>query len=50
VAINGARNAALLAAQVLATADPAIAERLAALKQEMAEQVEAASSKLASKQ
>ena len=46
VAINGARNAALLAAQVLGTADPVIAERLAALKQEMAQEVEESASAL----
>ena len=46
VAINGARNAALLAAEILGTTDADIAERLARLRQEMAEQVEAASAKL----
>jgi 5-(carboxyamino)imidazole ribonucleotide mutase len=46
VAVNGARNAALLAAEILGTADADIAERLARLRQEMAEQVEAASAKL----
>ena len=50
VAINGAKNAALLAAQILGTTDPVIAERLARMKQEMAEQIEPASAKLASKQ
>jgi len=46
VAVNGARNAALLAAEILGTADADIAERLARLRQEMAKQVEAASAKL----
>jgi len=46
VAINGARNAALLAAEILGTTDADIAERLARLRQEMAEEVEAASAKL----
>jgi 5-(carboxyamino)imidazole ribonucleotide mutase len=32
VAINGARNAGILAAQILATADPALRERIAAYK------------------
>jgi len=36
----GARNAAILAAQILAVSDPAMAERLAAFKTEMAEDVE----------
>ena len=50
VAINGATNAALLAAQILGTTDPQIAERLEQMKREMAEQVEAASARLAEKQ
>lgn len=37
----GAKNAAYLAAQILALSDPALAERLAADRQEMAEQVRA---------
>jgi len=32
VAINGARNAGILAAQILATADPALAQRVRQLK------------------
>jgi len=32
VAVNGARNAGLLAVQILATADPALAQRLVAFK------------------
>ncbi len=35
VAIDGAGNAAILAAQILALADPALAEKLDAMKQEM---------------
>ena len=34
VAIDGAQNAALLAAQILAVSDPALAEKLAALRRE----------------
>jgi len=37
---SGAKNAAILAAQILALGDPALAERLAAFKTEMAQQVE----------
>jgi len=40
VAIDGAQNAALLAAQMLALADENLANRLAALKQEMAQVVQ----------
>lgn len=47
VALNGAKNAGILAAQILATADPALADRLLAYKtslkdkvMEMAEEVE----------
>ncbi|CAN5565763.1 5-(carboxyamino)imidazole ribonucleotide mutase [soil metagenome] len=36
VAIGGAKNAALLAVQILATGDPALQARLAELKEEMA--------------
>lgn len=39
VAINGAKNAALLAAQMLAIADPALAERVSAYKQGLEEMV-----------
>jgi 5-(carboxyamino)imidazole ribonucleotide mutase len=46
VAINGARSAALLAAEILATADPALAAKLDAMRQEMADQVEAADARL----
>jgi 5-(carboxyamino)imidazole ribonucleotide mutase len=37
VAIGGARNAGLLAARILATADPALAEKVAAAQQQLAE-------------
>lgn len=39
VGINAARNAALLAAQILALSDPALAERLAASRREQAARV-----------
>ncbi|MGB5733921.1 MAG: 5-(carboxyamino)imidazole ribonucleotide mutase, partial [Thiohalocapsa sp.] len=39
VAINGAKNAGLLAAQILGTADPAILERVAAFKHDLEGQV-----------
>ena len=39
VAIDGADNAAILAAQILAAADEALAEKLSAMKKEMAEAV-----------
>lgn len=35
VAINGAKNAGILAAQILATADPALLERVAAFKRDL---------------
>ena len=37
VAINGAKNAAILATQILGAGDPAYRERIAALKEKMAE-------------
>ena len=40
VAIDGADNAAILAAQILALGDDTLAEKLAAMKAEMASQVE----------
>ncbi len=46
VAIDGARNAGILAAQILATADAALAERLAAFKQTMLAGVENKDAKL----
>ena len=39
VAIDGADNAALLAAQILAVSEPTLADKLEAQKQEMARQV-----------
>jgi 5-(carboxyamino)imidazole ribonucleotide mutase len=41
VAVNGARNAALLAVRILALSDPALASALDAFHEEMAEQVRA---------
>lgn len=41
VAIDGAPNAALLAAEIVAVADPAVRERLKAYRRQMAEAVEA---------
>jgi 5-(carboxyamino)imidazole ribonucleotide mutase len=46
VAINGAKNAALLAAEILATSDDALATKLEAMRKEMATKVEAADAKL----
>ncbi len=46
VAVNGAANAAILAAQMLAIGDPQLQEALAAYKQEMAETVTAKDAKL----
>ncbi|MEW6045630.1 MAG: 5-(carboxyamino)imidazole ribonucleotide mutase, partial [Bacillota bacterium] len=39
VGVNGARNAALLAAEILALSDPALAERLQAFRREQGEKV-----------
>jgi phosphoribosylaminoimidazole carboxylase PurE protein len=36
---SGARNAGILAAQIIATSDPGLGEKLEKFKQEMAEQV-----------
>ncbi len=41
VAVNGARNAGLLAVRILGTADPALANEMAAFQQELAEQARA---------
>lgn len=46
VAVNGAANAAILAAQMLAISDAPLQEALAAYKQEMAETVAAKDAKL----
>jgi 5-(carboxyamino)imidazole ribonucleotide mutase len=43
----GAANAAILAAQILATGDPALAERLAAYRRRLAEEVEERSRRVA---
>ena len=43
----GATNAAVLAAQILAVGDPALADRVAGYKRKLAEKVEAAAAKLA---
>lgn len=43
----GATNAGVLAAQILAVGDPALAERMQQYKRKLAEQVEAAAAKLA---
>lgn len=40
VALNGARNAGILAAQILGTADAAIAKKLEAYKKQLADKVE----------
>ncbi|ACY17408.1 5-(carboxyamino)imidazole ribonucleotide mutase [Haliangium ochraceum] len=48
VAIDGAYNAALLAAQILATADEALAQKLVELRQGMADRVRADDSALRS--
>ena len=40
VALNGARNAGILAAQILATSDPALAKKLQAYKDRLREKVE----------
>lgn len=46
VAINGAKNAAVLAVQMLAISDPALAARLEAAREEMAQQIAAKEAKL----
>lgn len=46
VAINGAKNAAILAAQILGTADEAISDKLRVFKQEMAKEVAAKDARL----
>lgn len=47
MAINGAKNAALFAVQILATADPSLKGKLAAYRQSMAAEVEAKAAKVA---
>ena len=46
VAINGAKNAAILAVQILATADEALANKLRQLKEDLAREVEAKDARL----
>ena len=46
VAINGAKNAAVLAAQILAVSDDALAEKLDAARADMAQQIAAKEAKL----
>jgi len=46
VALNGAQNAAILAAQILATSDERIAERLKKFKKELKQKVEKAAHEL----
>jgi 5-(carboxyamino)imidazole ribonucleotide mutase len=46
VAINGAKNAGILAAQIIATADSSLREQIATYKNEMKSQVDAKSKKL----
>ena len=46
VAINGAKNAAVLAAQILAVSDDALAEKLDAAREEMAAQIAKKEAKL----
>ncbi|MCL1835719.1 MAG: 5-(carboxyamino)imidazole ribonucleotide mutase [Oscillospiraceae bacterium] len=48
VAIDGARNAAILAAQILAVSDDALAEKLAAFKQRIADETRRKDEKLQS--
>ena len=47
VAIDGGKNAAILAAKILATSDPELLGRLKAFTKEMKEEVEAKAEKLA---
>jgi len=49
VGIGGARNAALLAVQILATADPALRERYRDFKERLAREVEEKAARLVSK-
>ena len=46
VAINGAKNAAVLATQILAVSDEALAEKLDAQRVEMAQQIAAKEARL----
>ena len=46
VALDGAKNAAILAAQILGTGDPAVMERVAAFKKDLASKIEKANREL----
>ena len=46
VAVNGARNAGILAAQIIGSADPAVMAKIIAFKDKMAQQVEHKSEQL----
>ena len=46
VAVNGARNAGLLAARILGLSDPQVADRLAQLREQMADKVRDADAKV----
>ena len=46
VALNGAKNAAVLAAQILSLSDDTLADKLAAAKEEMKEQIARKDAKL----
>lgn len=46
VAINGAKNSAILAAQMIATGSPQVAEKLHSLKAQLAQEVEAKDSRI----
>ena len=47
MALDGAKNAAILAAQIIATGDRAVAEKVAAFKADLARKIEAANKELA---
>lgn len=47
VALNAAKNAGILAAEILATADPSLTQRLIDFKNEMKEEVESKAGKMA---
>ena len=46
VALDGAKNAGILAAQIIGVADEAVAQRLAAYKQELQQKVEASAQEM----
>ncbi|MCD8073139.1 MAG: 5-(carboxyamino)imidazole ribonucleotide mutase [Alistipes sp.] len=47
VALDGARNAGILAAQIISTGDPALRKKVIAFKKELASKIEAANRELA---